>query len=170
MKRNELSGIVCKNVWSEKLSSDLEQNLHWFQKMQDLILNIMYFQPTKAMVFLRPGFHSLWSWHARWSDSQHCEAGVTGTNKGVVGMVKLHRHLNRDLVSWAFAAAILAMLLYKRDLFCPLGEYQLGRTQRNLTSYCQKRQGDEEVYTPVHARCQSHGPSSDPTGENFTQD
>lgn len=62
------------------------------------------------------------------------------------------------------------MLLYKRDLFCPLGGYQLERTQRNLTSYSQKRQGDEEIYTPVHARGQSHGPSSDPTRENFTQD
>lgn len=59
---------------------------------------------------------------------------------------------------------------FVKDLFCPLGEYQLGKTWRTLTSYSQKRQGDEEIYTPVHARCQSHGPSSDPTGENFTQD
>lgn len=67
-------------------------------------------------------------------------------------------------------AAIYKCYLYRKDLFCPLGKYQLAKTQRNLTSYSQKCQGDEEIYTPVHARCQSHGPSSDPTRENFTQD
>lgn len=67
----------------------------------------------------------------------------------------------------AISAALFAK---ERVLLCPRGEYQLRRTQRNLTSDSQKRQGDEKVYSPVHARCQSHGPSPDPTRENFTQD
>lgn len=97
------------------------------------------------------------------ADSERC-----GGNQHDINLE--HPSISLSLAPGHMGAISAALFAKERLLLCPWGEYQLRRTQRNLTSDSQKRQGDEKVYSPVHARCQSHGPSPDPTRENFTQD